>query len=128
MKRGFRPGVAGLSIFEVLIAMGVFALAFVGLAMALDAAISAGLESRSVSQLRRELENRMAYCRVDPPTPGTTRTIEARNNKGIGVRESLEPYEAVTINNLTLTGLWTLKIEAEKDGVLATADTLLYIP
>jgi len=119
---------AAFTIFEMVLAMAVFMLAFGGLVMALDATISAGVETRSVSQMRRSMESRLAYCRVDPPPPNRPRVIEADENGGIKITESLEPYEAITMDEVALTGLWTLKMEAESGGFTTTAETLLYIP
>ncbi len=53
MKKGF-------TIFEVIVALFVFAMAVVGLMIALDTAISTGRDIQRQIFLRREIENRMA--------------------------------------------------------------------
>ena len=109
-------------------ALAVFALAFIGLAAALDAGIGAGLVARDSSRLRHELENRFAYCLADPPKPNQKRVIEAKENHGVRSEESLEPFEAKNAKGEPLGGLWTLKIKIVQDGMESEAETLIYMP
>lgn len=125
---GWRFGVGGFTLFEALLALAVFVLAFGGLLAALDSALGAGLEARNVSRLRHELESRLAYCMVDPPGPGQKRVVEAKANRGFRVEESLEPFQAENANREVLDGLWTLDIQISIDGETARAQTLLYRP
>jgi len=128
-SRSQSPGARGFTLFEALLAMAVFALAFMGLAAALDAGIGAGIAARDSERVRRELENRLAFCMASPPKPGEKRVIEAKDNRGVRVQESLEAYEAKNMDNEPLAGLWTLKIVVEEPGGMqGEADTLLYIP
>ncbi len=119
---------AGFTFFEALVALGVFALAFGGIAIALDAAVSAGLEARDVSSVRRTLENRLAYCQVDPPPPGDPRVIEPDAAHGIGLRESLVPYAATNADGEVLEGVFLLVIEAGDGGSAGRVETLLFQP
>lgn len=119
---------AGFSLFEILIALGIFALAFMGLALSLDSAITAGLEARSISRMRAEMDNRLAFCLAQPPDPGIPRVIEAKENRGVAVEESLEPFLAQNREDEDLPGLWLLKIKVGMDGAEDTSETLLYIP
>ncbi len=116
------------SLFEILIALGIFALAFMGLALALDAAISAGLESRSLSRMRAEMDNRLAFCLAQPPNPGVARVIDAKENRGVAVEETLEPFLSRNREDEELQGIWLLKIKVGMDDDEQTAETLLYIP
>ncbi|GAB4179141.1 MAG: hypothetical protein Fur0032_19780 [Terrimicrobiaceae bacterium] len=123
-----RSPTSGFTLFEGLVALGIFALAFVGLAIALDAAIGAGIEAREVARLRRELDNRLSYCLVDPPLEGQPRIIDARENRGIRVEERLERHEVADTNGSPLNGFFKLTIQTEVNGVKSTADTILYQP
>lgn len=123
-----KPSNAGFTLFEGLVALGIFALAFVGLAIALDAGIGAGIEARGSARLRRELDNRLSYCLVDPPLEGQARIIEARDNRGIRVEERLERHEVTDTNGSPLNDFFKLTIQTEVDGVKSSADTILYQP
>lgn len=119
---------AAFSLFEVLIALAVFAIAVTGLALALEAGIQAALEARGRALARIELESRLAACLVDPPTSGR-RVIEARDNRGIRVEETLVPFEARTTNGDIVPSLWKLTIAADFGGPREeTADLILYLP
>jgi len=105
--------------------MGVFALAFGGLALALDSSIGAGVEARNVARMRRELESRIAFCMAVPPDPGTRRVIEAKDNRGVRVEEMFEPYLVKTAEGIELQDLWNLTIKVEADGLQAEAETVV---
>ncbi len=128
MTRRLQNPAGGFSLFEILIALGIFALAFMGLALALDSAISAGLEARSTSRMRAELDNRLAYSMAQPPDPGVPRVIAAKENRGVEVEETLEPFLAKNREEEDLPGLWLLKIKVTMDDSEQTAETLLYNP
>lgn len=121
----------GFTLFEVLIAMGVFAIAVTGLAMALQSSVEAALEARQRSLARMQLESRLSIAMADPPASGR-RVVEARDNNGIRVEETLEPYEAKTTNGMAVPGLWKLKIVAgsgDRDSKdKETAEILIYKP
>jgi type II secretory pathway component PulJ len=114
------------SLFEALIALGVFAIAFTGIALAIDSALSAVLESRTLSESRRVLESRLAYCQADPPPPGTPRTLESGGR--FEVRESTAPFEATNAKGESVPGLLLLEIAVVADGITNRAETLLYRP
>lgn len=110
-------------------ALGVFALAFGGLAVALDAAISAGLEARGVSSLRRTLESRLAYCLVDPPSPGDSpRKLEPEAANRFAIEETLTPRAVTNQDGKVLKGLYWLVIEAKEGAASGRVETLLYRP
>jgi type II secretion system protein I len=121
---------AGFTLFEVLIALGVFAIAVTGLAMALDSAVQAAFEARERALSRIVLESRLSAAMSDPPVNGR-RGIEARDNHGIRVEETMDVFEAKTTNGTPVTGIWKLKITAdfgrEKKGQ-EKAEILLYRP
>lgn len=121
----------GFTLFEVMIALGVFAIAVTGLALALDSAVQGALEARHRVLARIELESRLSEAMADPPMNGS-RVIEARDNNGVRIEETVEPFEAQTTNNVIITGLWKLKIMADwgerEDKGKETADILIYRP
>ena len=124
------PSHFAFTLFEVLIALGVFAIAVTGLAMALDSAVQAAFEARERALSRIVLESRLSAAMSDPPVNGR-RVIEARDNNGIRVEETMDVFEAKTTNGTPVTGIWKLKITADfgrgKKGQ-ETAEILLYKP
>ncbi len=121
---------SGFTLFEVLVALGVFAIAVTGLAIALDSAVMAAFEARQSALARVMLESRLAAAMSDPPLNGK-RVIDARDNNGVKVEESMEKFEARTTNGVELSGLWKLKIVADwgnREQGRASAEILLYRP
>ena len=119
-----RPGrQGGFTLFEVLIALGVFAIAVVGLITALNTAMQAAIEVRERSLLRAELESQIAL-RLGIPLDKDTLVIEAKDNRGIRVEETLVPYplknkddeEIANIKKLTITA--TLNQQSDSASIL----------
>jgi len=118
------------TLFEVLVALGVFAVAVTGLAIALDSAVMAAFEARERALARIVLESRLSAIMSDPPVAGG-RVLEARDNNGVRVEEVMEPFEAKTTNGTPVTGLWKVKISADwgrRDKSKETAEILLFRP
>ncbi len=113
----------GFTLFEVLIAMGVFAFAVVGLITAINTAMQAVLEVRVRSLLRSELESQLAL-RLGIPLTDEKLVIEAKDNRGIRVEETLVPYplknkdeeEVSNIKKLTITA--TLNQQSDSASIL----------
>ena len=122
--RGSRKG---FTLFEVLLALGVFALAVTGLVIAIDTTLGAALEARQRSLCRAELESRLAYCLADPPVLGT-RSLTAEENHGFRVEESLTPWAAKTARGTELGGMQKLTVTVTKGTQSDTAEILLYRP
>ena len=107
-----------------------FAIAVTGLAIALDSAVMAAFEARERALARMVLESRLSAVLSDPPMGGS-RVIEARDNNGIRVDETMEPFEVKTTNGVPVTGLWKLKVTADwgsRDKGKESAEILLYRP
>jgi prepilin-type N-terminal cleavage/methylation domain-containing protein len=118
----------GFSLFEVLIALGVFAIAVMGLALALESTVQSAFEARDRSFAREQLDSRLAYCLANPPTDGK-RVVEARDNNGVRIEETLVAQEIKTTNNTVLPGMWKLTIVANwGERGKESADILLYRP
>jgi len=117
------------TLFEVLIALGVFALAVTGLAIALQSAVDASLMARQRAMSRVVIESRLAMAMSDPPLDGR-REIEGRTNNGLHVLETFEQAEIQTTNGTLLPGMWTLKVTADWKGGASKemAEILIYRP
>lgn len=118
------------TLFEVLIALGVFAISVTGLAIALDSAVMGAFEARQSALGRMALESRLSSAMSDPPLNGK-RVIEARDNNGVRVEETMEVFEAKTTNGTPVSGLWKLKIAADwgrGNKSKETAEILFYKP
>ncbi|MFM8716158.1 MAG: prepilin-type N-terminal cleavage/methylation domain-containing protein [Spartobacteria bacterium] len=121
--------IKAFTLFEVLIALGVFAVAVTGLALALQSAVDAALNARSRMLARTMIESRLASAMANPPLDGR-REIEGRTNNGIHVVETFEQAEIRDTNNAILPGMWRLKVTAEpaRGGIKETAEILVYRP
>jgi prepilin-type N-terminal cleavage/methylation domain-containing protein len=128
MMRSKQLRCAGFTLFEVLIALAVFMLAVTGLALALDTALRAALEVRERSFCRTELESRLAFCQANPPQPGTPRILEAAQNHGVRVEETLAPYSAKNRSGVDVVGLQKLTIIATSGSQSDQAEILLNLP
>jgi len=117
------------TLFEVLIALGVFAVAVTGLALALQSAVDAALNARSRMLARTMIESRLASAMANPPLDGR-REIDGRTNNGIHVLETFEQAEIRDTNNAILPGMWRLKVTAEsgRAGIKEMAEILVYRP
>ena len=107
-----------------------FAIAVTGLAIALDSAVMAAFEARERALARMVLESRLSAVLGDPPLTGR-RVIEARDNNGVRVEETMEQFEAKTTNGAPVTGLWKLKVTADwgrRDKSKESAEILLFRP
>ena len=121
----------GFTLFEVMIALGVFMIAVTALVVALQTSVQAALEARKRSLARMQLESCLSIAMADPPINGR-RIIEARDNNGIRIEETLEPYEVKSTNGTIVPGLWTLKVIADSDdknsSFKETAEIIIYKP
>lgn len=117
----------GFTLLEVLIALGVFALAAVGLVVAIDTALQAALAVRERSMARRELESRLACCLADPPGPAK-RIIPPGQNHGIRVEETLVPWPMKNGEGKEVPGMKKLTIVTGSGDSAEKAEVLLYRP
>ena len=119
----------GFTLFEVLIALGVFAIAVTGLAIGLQSAVEAALSARQRALARFVIESRLAAAMTDPPLDGK-RTIDGATNNGISVVETFEQVELQDTNGQIIPGMWKLHVAAEfgRDPTKEQAEILLYRP
>jgi hypothetical protein len=125
---GRRGGNGAFTLVEVLLALGIFMIAVTGLVIAINTSLQVVLEVRQRSASREALESRLAYCQSDPPPPGSPRVIEARENHGIRVEESLLPYAAQDGKGNEIIGLKKLTVTTRENGMSNSAQILLYQP
>ena len=119
----------GFTLFEVLIALGVFAIAVTGLAIGLQSAVEAALSARQRALARFVIESRLAAAMTDPPLDGK-RTIDARANNGVVVEETFERIELQDTNGQIIPGMWKLQVTAKfsADGSTERAEIMVFRP
>jgi type II secretion system protein I len=119
----------GFTLFEVLIALGVFAIAVTGLAIGLQSAVEAALSARQRALARFVIESRLAAAMTDPPLDGK-RTIDARANNGVAVEETFEQIELQDTNGQVIPGMWKLQVTAKfsADGTSERAEIMVFRP
>jgi type II secretion system protein I len=120
---------AGFTLFEVLVALGVFSIAVTGLAIALQSAVEAALGARERALARFVIESRLASAMTDPPLDGK-REIDGRTNNGVSVLETFEQVELTDTNGQIIPGMWKLRVTAKpsRGAVEETAEILVYRP
>ena len=89
----------GFTLFEVMIALGVFMIAVTALVVALQTSVQAALEARKRSLARMQLESCLSIAMADPPINGR-RIIEARVAHA---RKALRELDRVTRVELSRT-------------------------
>jgi type II secretion system protein I len=119
----------GFTLFEVLIALGVFAIAVTGLLIGLQSAVEAALIARQRALARLMIESRLASAITAPPLDGK-RMIDARSNNGISVLETFETIELKDTNGQIIPGMWKLKVVADfgKSDLKEQAEILVFRP
>jgi len=117
----------GFTLLEVLLALGVFALAAVGLVVAIDTALRAALAVRERSMARRELESRIACCLADPPEQAK-RVLTPDQNHGVRVEETVVPWPMKAGDGREVTGMKKLTIITGSGDSAEKAEILLYRP
>jgi type II secretion system protein I len=119
----------GFTLFEVLIALGVFAIAVTGLAISLQSAVEAALSARQRALARFVIESRLAAAMTDPPLDGK-RPIDARANNGVAVEETFEQIELQDTNGQIIPGMWKLQVTAKfsADGTSERAEIMVFRP
>ena len=102
-----RPG--GFTLLEVLMAMGIFAFAAMGLMLALGSALDGAKATQREADVRNGLANRLAKLSVGP-----LRAIKDEDTEG-GVKYHSEvSREEVTNSDRTLLrGFWRLRVTAD---------------
>ncbi|MEI6322081.1 MAG: type II secretion system protein [bacterium] len=114
----------GFTLLEVMIALGVFAIAVVGLITALNTAVEAALEVRQRAMIRSELESQLAL-RMGFPLQTQRLVLEAKDNHGIRLEETLVPYPVKNKDGIEIQNIKKLTISATLDKQSETASILI---
>ena len=115
---------AAFMLLEVVIAVGIFAFAVVGLAIAMNRIIDVELVSRSEQRLRLEVQSRLAEARLEPFEEGTIEL--AGGARGIAYFRVVERLELENRDGELLDGLFTMRVEARSGGeVVQTAEVIV---
>lgn len=99
------------TLFEVLVALGIFALAVMGLMMALDSALSAAREIRISSLVRSQIANKLALLEGGP-----IKRLERVSNTAsppVKYTESVQPEQVIGRTKEILNGFWKVRVMAE---------------
>lgn len=114
----------GFTLVEVMLALGVFAIAVVGLITALNTAIEAALEVRQRAVIRTELESRIAL-RMAIPLDKEKLVITAKDNHGIGIEETIVDYPLKNKDGVDISNIKKLTITATLDKQSDSASILV---
>lgn len=94
----------------MLVALGVFAFAIIGLLMALDSALSAASDARFETLVRRQLENSMA--KLESIEPQEYKEVMEIAMPAMRITETMTAETIVTEERIRLDGFWRVRIEA----------------
>lgn len=124
------PGQAAFTLFEIMIALAVFALAALGIAEAMQGTIDVAILARDRVLVRTELESRLAVCLAAPPRPGTPRQVKSTRSDRFQIEETVVPYEAKNREGQPLRDLYQLTILAKpkQPGESEKVSVILYHP
>lgn len=123
-RRRARGGAGGFMLLEVVIAVGVFAFAVVGLAGAMNRLIDVELLSREEQRLRLEVESRLAEARLERVVEGTLDLGE--DAAGIQYTRIVEPVELENADGVMLDGLFLLRVEGRRgDEVVQFSEVIV---
>lgn len=106
-RRAPFPPSGGFTLLEVLLALGIFGLAVVGMMEALNSALEAARDARLEQIARTQLENRLAILQGEP-LRATERRVD-QSEPRMTFTESIQPERIITPDRRTLDGLWRIK-------------------
>jgi type II secretory pathway component PulJ len=106
-----RRSLRAFTLFEVMLALAIFSMAILGLALSLQKMVEASLETRQDNEVRRELDSRLAIFRQKQIQPGT---------QDLGQDKAGRVYEGETTllelknrRNVALNGLYRLTVRTK---------------
>lgn len=116
----------GFVLLEVVIAMGMFSFAIVGLAAALNSIISVELEARQARQVRFVIDSYMDQARLEQLVE-ETKALEP-DLLGNTYQRVVEPVEIFNMDNVPLDGILRVTITATSPAgtELMSSDLLVY--
>jgi prepilin-type N-terminal cleavage/methylation domain-containing protein len=104
-----RRGRAGFTLLEVLLAMGIFAFAAMGLMLALGSTLDGAKATQREADVRNGLANRLARLSVGP-----LRAInDVDEEGGVKYRSEVSREEVTNSERTLLRGFWRLRVTAD---------------
>ena len=100
----------GFTVFEVMLALAIFSLVMVSLAVALEKTMDAFVISKKESLIRQNLESHLSQVRQQPLQVGTQSL--GQDNDGVDYESEVKPLELTNQRNVTLVNLYQLIIRA----------------
>lgn len=102
---------AAFTLFEVLMAMGIFALVVIGAMAALNATLTAAREARIEQHARIQLENRLAVLE-DGPLEEIERVVETKD-PDMSFHETVKREDVVAPDYTVYSGFWRVRVVAK---------------
>jgi prepilin-type N-terminal cleavage/methylation domain-containing protein len=103
------------TLFEVMMAMGIFGIAVVGMMMALNSGLDAAADARREQAVRAEMENRMAA--LETRAAGEYEHSMEVKSPPMVITESLRPERVTASDRAVLEGFWRATVVAKwKEG------------
>lgn len=99
----------GFTLLEVLMAVGIFAVAAMGLLLALDATLDGAQATQREAMVRNGLANRLALASVGPLRPGR----QEEEDQGVTYRVEVDREEVTNAERTLLRGFWRVRVTAE---------------
>lgn len=99
---------AGFTLLELLIALGIFAFAVIGLMMALEQTVDAARFTQKDAAVRNGIENRLARLSVGRLRPLTNE----EEIGGVTFLEKVDREEIQNEDNVDLPGFWRIRVTA----------------
>ena len=120
----------GYILMEVMLAAGIFAIAGVGLAVALNDIAKTYVQARKVNAIRIELQSRLAEARLVPLSP--IKDVSKENTDGVVFKKEIALLEMTNKARTILPGLYRLTLTAEwtegKEKQEEKAEVYVYQP
>jgi prepilin-type N-terminal cleavage/methylation domain-containing protein len=106
---GNRKSLRGFTLFEVLIAVGIFAFAAMGLMMALDASLDGARSTQREADVRSGLENRLSRYSSGPLRAGE----DDEDENGVHYHAEIGREEVTKSDRTILRGFWRIRVTAK---------------
>lgn len=105
------------TLLEVLMALGVFAIAVVGMMVALNAILVSAQDARLQQIVRQRLENHLAFLEAGP-VKEVNRKVDLDSPK-MTITETVRREQVLNANRTVMEGFWRVEVVAEWeiDGV-----------
>ena len=120
----------GIALFEVLLALAIFALAFVGIGRVLAGLVDAAGRAERSRYVRSQMESRMALLKKGFIQP--MREEQKADDRGIIYILDIKKAEIRGEKSALLNGLYTVKVEARwmqgREEQVDDLETLFYQP